>query len=120
MGRRSVPVHRRPGAQRQNSRAKATWPARISSPGILEPYRGGDVSHAARARGSFVVRRSRGAAAVERSSGLSRYEIWKRTGVDQATLSRFVNGERLLSLDAVDKLAEALGLEIVAHGPRRS
>jgi len=36
-----------------------------------------------------------------------------RTGVDRARLSRFVRGERGLSLTAVDELCLALGLRLV-------
>ena len=46
--------------------------------------------------------------------GETRYVIAKATGVDQSTLSRFVNGERGLSMDAMDTLGEYLGLELVA------
>jgi len=35
-----------------------------------------------------------------------------RTRIDQATLSRFMKGERGLSLAAIDKLMDALGLEV--------
>jgi transcriptional regulator with XRE-family HTH domain len=44
--------------------------------------------------------------------GLSRYEISKRTGIDEATLSRFMYGERGLSMKALDRLGEALALTI--------
>jgi hypothetical protein len=44
--------------------------------------------------------------------GLSRYEIFKRTGIDQATLARFYNGQAGLSMDALDKLGKCLGLRI--------
>ncbi len=49
------------------------------------------------------------------SSGLTRYEIWKTSGVDQAALSRFVHGKQSLTLDVVDKLAGVLGLSLVAQ-----
>ena len=45
-------------------------------------------------------------------SGQSRYAIWKATGIDQAQLSRFIVGERGLSLDALDRLCAHLGLEL--------
>jgi plasmid maintenance system antidote protein VapI len=45
-------------------------------------------------------------------SGLTRYAISVRSGVDQATLSRFIAGNRGLNLDSVDKLVDALGLEV--------
>lgn len=57
--------------------------------------------------------------AVERS-GLSRYSIWQQTGIDQGSLSKFMDGERGLGLESIDKLAELLGLHIVAKPqPRR-
>ena len=46
--------------------------------------------------------------------GLSRYEIARRSGVDKAALSRFAHGERGLTTETLDRLAEALGLELVA------
>ena len=45
--------------------------------------------------------------------GETRYAIAIATGVDQSTLSRFVNGERGLSMEAMDALGEYLELEIV-------
>ena len=51
-------------------------------------------------------------AAIE-DSGETRYAIAKATGIDQSVLSRFVNGERGLSLDAIDTLGDYLKLEIV-------
>jgi len=44
--------------------------------------------------------------------GESRYSLWKKTGIDQATLSRFISGSRPLRLDVVDILAEYFGLEL--------
>jgi hypothetical protein len=43
---------------------------------------------------------------------MTRYAISVRTGIDQGTLSKFMKGERGLSLTAIDKLMDALGLEI--------
>ncbi len=45
--------------------------------------------------------------------GESRYRISMETGITQATLSRFVRGETGLSMPALDRLGEYLGLEIV-------
>jgi hypothetical protein len=50
------------------------------------------------------------------ASGLSRYRICCLTGIDQASMSKFMGGERGLSLAAVDRLGEVLGLELVARG----
>jgi replicative DNA helicase len=43
---------------------------------------------------------------------LSRYEISKRTDIDEGTLSRFMSGERGLSMKALDRLGACLGLTI--------
>lgn len=53
-----------------------------------------------------------------RESELSRYEIWKRTGVLQSVLSRFVNGGTM-SLDSVDEVVECLGLKLALQKPAR-
>ncbi|MCZ6492671.1 MAG: helix-turn-helix domain-containing protein [Planctomycetota bacterium] len=52
--------------------------------------------------------------------GMTRYAIWKATGIDQATLSRFVAGERRLSMDSLDRLADLLDLNITTGRRRRS
>jgi hypothetical protein len=49
--------------------------------------------------------------AIERS-GVSRYSIWQQTGIDQGSLSKFMDGERGLSIESIDKLADLLGLHI--------
>lgn len=51
-------------------------------------------------------------------SGLSRYRISKDLGISQAQLSKFVNGKAGLSLTALDRLADFLGLEIRGKGDR--
>jgi transcriptional regulator with XRE-family HTH domain len=45
-------------------------------------------------------------------SSMSRYAISRETGIAQSTLSKFVGGERGLSLDSVDRLMTLLELEI--------
>ena len=50
--------------------------------------------------------------------GQTRYQIWKATGISEATLSRLVSGGRFLSPTALDTLAEYLGLRIVADTPQ--
>ena len=50
----------------------------------------------------------------------TRYRICQNTGVDQATLSRFVNGKQKLSQDAIDTLADHFGLELREKRSRRS
>ena len=44
--------------------------------------------------------------------GLTRYEIAQRTGIDQSTLARFYNGQRGLSMAALDSLGVCLELTI--------
>jgi transcriptional regulator with XRE-family HTH domain len=52
-----------------------------------------------------------------RDSGLSVSEIGRRSKVSQPQLSRFISGERTLTLPAAARLCEALGLRLV--GPKR-
>ncbi len=47
-----------------------------------------------------------------RESGVSRYSISVRTGIDQAVLTRFMQGKSGLSVDSIDKLMDVLDLEI--------
>ena len=54
-----------------------------------------------------------------RKSGQSRYAISKKSGVEQSALSRLMSGERGLSLEAVEKLADALDVEIIIRPKRR-
>jgi hypothetical protein len=49
---------------------------------------------------------------VVRESEATRYQISKETGIDQATLCRFVAGTAGMSLESIDKLMDALGQEI--------
>ncbi len=51
-------------------------------------------------------------AAIE-SSGLSRYRIWQEIDIDQSALSKFMSGERGLSMKALDRLGKLLDLEVV-------
>ena len=52
---------------------------------------------------------------IIRSSGLTRYEIAKRSTVSQATLSRFMAGKSSITLDVMDELADVLALAIVTN-----
>jgi transcriptional regulator with XRE-family HTH domain len=52
------------------------------------------------------------------ASGKSRYRIAKDLNVSEATLSRFMSGERGLTLAVLDRLAEYLGLELCARTAR--
>ena len=46
-------------------------------------------------------------------SGMSLNQLGKETGVSQAQLSRFVRGNRTLTLPAVDKICSFFGLKLV-------
>lgn len=46
-------------------------------------------------------------------SGLSQYRIAKETGISQPIITRFVNGDRDMSLENAGKLADFLGLHLV-------
>ena len=48
------------------------------------------------------------------ASGLSLNQLGQRAGIDHSRLSRFVRGERDLTLDTVDKLCQVLGLRLTA------
>jgi DNA transposition AAA+ family ATPase len=52
------------------------------------------------------------------SCGKTRYALAKETGVGADTLCRFVNGERGLSMEAMDAIGKCLGLRIVADEPK--
>lgn len=52
------------------------------------------------------------------TSGVSRYEIAKQTGVSQAALSRFVLGHRGISVKAMDAVGLFLGLAITTKKER--
>ena len=57
--------------------------------------------------------------AIARSKD-SRYRIAQDSGVSEGQLSRFLSRERGLSMDNIEKVADALGLEIVVRPkPRR-
>ena len=51
------------------------------------------------------------------ASGLSRYSICKSIGLNQGAMSRFMAGKSGLSMDALDRLAEHIGLEVVVNKP---
>lgn len=52
-------------------------------------------------------------------SGTSRYRIAQDTGIAESALSRFISGERGLSMEAIDQLLEYLGLEVVEKSKSR-
>ena len=47
------------------------------------------------------------------TSNKTRYRLSKETGIDQAQLSRLMSGKEGVSMENLERLAEALGLEIV-------
>lgn len=49
----------------------------------------------------------------------TRYAISNGSGVTQSAVSRLMSGERGLSIDALERLAKYLGLEIVIRPKRR-
>lgn len=51
-------------------------------------------------------------------SGKTLGELARETGIDKSALSRFVNGERGLSMEALDAIGDYLGLRIVASKPQ--
>jgi plasmid maintenance system antidote protein VapI len=51
-------------------------------------------------------------------SGLSLLHIAKETGVQRASLSRFVRGKNSLRLDVTDKLATYFGLRLMTTGKK--
>ena len=53
------------------------------------------------------------------ASDKTRYRIAKDTGISQAHLSRLMSGERGLSIDTLERLADYLGLEITIRHRRR-
>ena len=53
------------------------------------------------------------------ASPLSRYEICKRAGFSQATMSRFMNRLGSMSLPSVDLLVAVLNLELVPRKRRK-
>jgi len=57
-------------------------------------------------------------AAVE-AGPLTRYEISKRTGLDEGLLSKFVHGHTGLSFRSIDLLCQCLGLELRPVEPTR-
>ncbi len=53
------------------------------------------------------------------ASGKTRYRIAHESGVAESALSRLMSGERGLSIDALERLAEDLELEITIRPKRR-
>ena len=53
------------------------------------------------------------------ASDKTRYRIAQESGIAESVLSRLMSGERGLSIDALETLADYLGLEIVMRPKRR-
>ena len=53
------------------------------------------------------------------ASGKTRYRIAQESGIAESMLSRLMSGERGLSIDALETLADYLGLEIVMRPKQR-
>ena len=51
---------------------------------------------------------------ANRESGMTRYAIAEQSGVDEGTLSKFVRGQKTITIETADKLMRLLGLEIKA------
>ena len=48
-------------------------------------------------------------------SGLTRYQIAKATGIDESALAKFYNGQRGLSMKALNALGDCLELTLVSR-----
>lgn len=54
-----------------------------------------------------------------RESGVARPAIVEATGIDKSALSRFLSGERGLSLENIDRLTAFLGITVIGpHEPK--
>jgi hypothetical protein len=53
------------------------------------------------------------------ASPKTRYQLWQETDIDQGQLSRFMAGGAGLSVENVEELIKALGLEIIIRPKRR-
>jgi len=54
-----------------------------------------------------------------KSSGKSRYRISKETGIAEGQLSRLMSKQRGLSIEALERLLDYLGLEVVIRRSRK-
>jgi transcriptional regulator with XRE-family HTH domain len=54
-----------------------------------------------------------------KASDKTRYRLSKETSIPQSQLSRLMTGEKGVSFDAMERLADALGLEIIIRPKRR-
>ncbi len=54
------------------------------------------------------------------ASDKSRYRLWKQTNIKQSHLSRLMSGNAGLSVENLERLARALGLEIIIRPVKRT
>ena len=54
------------------------------------------------------------------ASGKSRYRLWQETGISQAQLCSFMAGTKGLSVEALERLADCLGLRITTRAVKRT
>jgi len=54
------------------------------------------------------------------SSGKTRYRLCQETGISQGHMSQFMAGTKGLSVEALEKLAACIDLEIIARPIRRT
>ncbi len=52
-------------------------------------------------------------------SDKTRYRLWQETGISQAQLCEFLHGRRGMSVENLETLAQALGLEITVRPAKR-
>ena len=53
-----------------------------------------------------------------RNCGLTQYEIAKRTGMTQGALSRFMAGDRDMTLRTLDRIAVTIGVKLTVGRPQ--
>src|SRR5262249_46371463 len=109
-------VPRVPGPRRERHDRRSERASRLGLSRLLRIDPEGHGRPAALPRPEMIVELIQNAI---RNSGTSRYAISTRTGIGQDHLCHFLKGESSLSLAAVDKVLDALGLEIVIR-PRRT
>jgi DNA-binding phage protein len=51
--------------------------------------------------------------------GMTRYAIAKATGLTEGALSRFMSGERDMTLRTLERIAPLIGVRLVVHQPKR-
>ena len=53
-----------------------------------------------------------------KASGLTRYEIAKQSGVTEGALSRFMAGERDMTLRTLERIASLIGVRLTVSRPK--